>query len=123
MDALPPAVDEKRIALLRDLGGPDEPGFVPGLVKGYLAHADGAIAAMRKAAESGADADLERAAHGLKGSSANLGASGLAAICADLQRAGAARTARAAGPRVEAAAAEYARVRARLARELPAGTA
>src|SRR5438046_86985 len=47
VEPLPAAVDEKRLALLRDLGGPDEPGFVPGLVKGYLSHADGAIAAPR----------------------------------------------------------------------------
>lgn len=122
MDARPP-VDEAKLSELRELGGPEDPGFVAGLVRDYLAHGDGAIAAMRRAAASGADGDLESAAHGLKGSSANLGAAALAAICADLQRAGAARAARASGARVEEAAAEYARVRARLSAELPAGSA
>jgi HPt (histidine-containing phosphotransfer) domain-containing protein len=123
MDARPPAVDEARIAELRDLGGPEDPGFVAGLVRDYLAHGEEAVVAMRRAAAAGADHELEQAAHGLKGSSANLGAAPLAAICADLQRAGAERAARSAGPRVEAAAAEFARVRARLSREAAAGSA
>lgn len=67
-----------------------------------------------------ADGDaLRRAAHALKGASANVGAARVAALCAELQEAGEAEDFDAAGPLVAALPAEFDRVLAELGRRFP----
>jgi signal transduction histidine kinase/HPt (histidine-containing phosphotransfer) domain-containing protein len=72
-----PAVDTNVINELRDLLG----GEFDGLVTNYLIDADSRIADMSKHASAGNLADLVGVAHTLKGSSANVGALQLAALC------------------------------------------
>ena len=109
------SLDPEVLESLRELAGPDDPNFFADLVAQFIAHADGAIVDLR-AAVAAADAKrLESVAHSLKGSSGNMGAKGMQATCGELQRAGREATVERAAPLVEALAAEYATVRARLA--------
>jgi HPt (histidine-containing phosphotransfer) domain-containing protein len=110
-------VDPVVIARLRDLGGPEDPGFLKGLVDEFLAHADRSVDQLRSAADAGDAKRLADLAHALKGSAANLGARALSAHAAEIERAGKAGEPRAARDPVEAAAAELARVRVRLVEE------
>lgn len=78
------------IASLRELGGDDDPGLVVELIDLYLQDAPERIREIQEAI-AGEDFDLlERAAHTLKSSSANIGALGLSSMCAELE--GLART-------------------------------
>lgn len=116
-------VDEDVLARLRDLGGDDDPGFLAGLLEDFVAHADRAIEGMRGAVLAGDAKRLVEVAHGLKGSSGNVGARGLAALCAEVERSGRVGTPTAATSTIEAAAREWTRVRARFAREIRGGSA
>ena len=65
----------------------DDPGFVPELLNTYLRDTSAAVAEFREAVQGG---DLERVrqlAHKLRGSSANIGATGIANICEEMERA------------------------------------
>jgi HPt (histidine-containing phosphotransfer) domain-containing protein len=115
MPAEEDAVDPVVLERLRALGGDDDPGFLRGLVEEFLAHAERSIDEMRAAVRAGDGARLADLAHGLKGSSANLGARRLSALASAVERAGRAGEARTAGDPVEEAAAELARARPRLA--------
>jgi HPt (histidine-containing phosphotransfer) domain-containing protein len=106
-----PAVDAEVLAELQGLGGPDDPGFLPGLVREFLKHVDAAVPDLRRAVAAGDSKALERVAHGLKGSSGNLGAKRLSRLSTELQDDGRNGRAAAAGSRVEALAAEAERVR------------
>lgn len=67
-------LDDSVIAMLRELGGDDEPDLLEELVEVFLADAPGRIRDMRAAIDRGDLELLERAAHTLKSSAANLGA-------------------------------------------------
>ncbi len=116
-------VDEDVLQRLRDLGGDDDPGFLGDLVKDFLAHGDRAMEGMRAAVKAGDAKRLAEVAHGLKGSSGNVGARALSVLCAEAERIAKTGETAAASVPVEAAVAEWARVRARLAREIPGGRA
>lgn len=84
-----PTADEiinmETIESLRELGGDDDPGLVLELIDLYLQDAPDRINEIKQALET-ADFDLlERAAHTLKSSSANIGALGLSSMCAELE--------------------------------------
>lgn len=81
-----PPLDGQALRGLRDLGDGDE--FVDELIALFLAEAPGRIAAMRFAVGIGAAQGLEREAHTLRGSAANLGAVPLADLCQELQATG-----------------------------------
>jgi HPt (histidine-containing phosphotransfer) domain-containing protein len=110
-------VDPVVIERLRDLGGADDPGFLKSLVDEFLGHAEKSVEDLRAAAVAGDAKRLAEVAHALKGSSANLGARRLSARAAEIERAGKAGEPQAARDPVEAAAAEFVRVRARLVEE------
>jgi signal transduction histidine kinase/CheY-like chemotaxis protein len=79
-------LDPARIAELMRLQTPARPNFVRDLVARFVADAALLLTTLRSAA---GDADAERlreAAHALKGSSRNLGANPLSALCEDLER-------------------------------------
>ena len=114
----PDSLDAGVLQSLRALGGPEDPDFLPGLLREFLKHGETAVIAMRAAVAAADSKTLDRTAHGLKGSGASLGAKPLAALCAELQALGAAGKASSAGPRVEAAAAEFLRVKARARSEI-----
>ena len=79
-------VDAAVLAGLRELGDAE---LVADLAGMFLGDAEARLAALRGALENG-DADtVERAAHTLKGSSGNMGAARMAAVCAELEEAGA----------------------------------
>jgi HPt (histidine-containing phosphotransfer) domain-containing protein len=63
------------------------PGSFHEIVGVFLESAGGKVAALRRAMESGDHDSLRRAAHGLKGSSGNVGAVRLAALCSELEQA------------------------------------
>ena len=65
----------------------DEPDLIIELIDLYLEDAPRQMALMQKAVALADERTLKRAAHGLKGSSANLGIRRMAALCAELERA------------------------------------
>jgi HPt (histidine-containing phosphotransfer) domain-containing protein len=65
-----------------------EPDLIVELIDLYLADAPRQLTVMRKALAETDEPSLKRAAHSLKGSSANLGATQMAALCAELEHAG-----------------------------------
>ncbi len=110
----PPASEgvlkEEPIARLREMGqalGPEVPRRILEL---YLGDSPARLAAMRQALLRGDAREMERAAHALKGSSANLGASDLAELCHQLERLSGERVPAGTPERLDALEAEYARV-------------
>ena len=79
-------VDVETLDMLRDLADEDNPDFFQDILQSYVDDATTLMANLQKGA---ADADIDlmaRSAHTLKSSSANVGANGLAALCATLER-------------------------------------
>jgi signal transduction histidine kinase/DNA-binding response OmpR family regulator len=85
-------LDMEAFAALKELGGEDDPAFILRLVEQFLSDTVGYLEAMSKAAEHNEAVALERAAHTLKSTSANLGALGMVALCQQLQDMGRAGT-------------------------------
>ena len=112
-----PSVDAAVVASLRDLEGPDDPNFFAELVDQFVKHADGAVPGIRGAAVAGDSKQVESLAHGLKGSSGNMGAMRMHRLCSELQKAGSSAALGGAAATLDALAAEYALVRARLLQE------
>jgi HPt (histidine-containing phosphotransfer) domain-containing protein len=81
-------IDDAAFAETRDMVGGDR-SFLADLIAEYRSDGTTRVADMRAALVAGKAEDLRRAAHTLKGSSASLGAVGLAAACRDIE--GAAR--------------------------------
>jgi HPt (histidine-containing phosphotransfer) domain-containing protein len=74
------------IQTLRELT-PDEPGFLKELLTLFLQNAPKQIQSMRSALQAADLKQIAREAHALKSSSANVGASMLAALCLQLESA------------------------------------
>jgi two-component system, sensor histidine kinase and response regulator len=81
------------------------------VLRSYLATAPGVLAALRGAAGAGDAAGVREAAHGLKSSSAQIGARGLAELAKELEALGRANELGVARSLVERAFAEFERVR------------
>ncbi|MDQ3767667.1 MAG: response regulator, partial [Actinomycetota bacterium] len=80
-----PVLDNERISYLEAECGDD---LMTELMESYLTRAPGNLTSIRQAVEAD-DADgIQRSAHHLKGSSGNIGASRIAALCADLEAMG-----------------------------------
>ncbi len=81
------AVDESRLGVLRGMGPPD--GSLLGrLVDAFLSEAPSSMAVLHDAIEQEDAPALQKGAHRLRGSAANLGATGMAALCGDLEALG-----------------------------------
>ena len=78
-------LDPRVLTSLRTLEAEGEQGIVAELIGLYLAESPRQLEALRAALAAGDAPGLYRAAHGIKGSAANLGAVTLAAICRDLE--------------------------------------
>jgi HPt (histidine-containing phosphotransfer) domain-containing protein len=108
---MPDAVD---LAVLNSLEGAQiegEPDIVVELMELYLEDASGKLAAMRQdLAEKGGES-VGRFAHSLRGSSANLGARRVAALCEGLERMGEGDPSRGGGAILNMLESELARVR------------
>lgn len=75
------AIDMRVIADLRELGGDDDPGLLAELIELFLSDAPARIRELETGLASGEIKLVERAAHTLKSSSANIGALNLSALC------------------------------------------
>jgi HPt (histidine-containing phosphotransfer) domain-containing protein len=78
-------IDASVIQGLRELGGEDDPGLLVELIDLYLSDAPQRMGEIRQALSTNDWKLLERAAHTLKSSSANIGARELSAICKELE--------------------------------------
>jgi len=79
-----PAIDRATLATLLATTGNDS-AFLADLIDTYLVDAAALVAAMQHAVAAANAGELRRAAHSLKSSSASLGASALATLCADVE--------------------------------------
>jgi CheY-like chemotaxis protein/HPt (histidine-containing phosphotransfer) domain-containing protein len=73
------------IGRLQELEDEFGPGMVVTLATLFISDTEGRLAAIRRCVGERDCKQLEREAHGLKGSSANLGIGGMARICAELE--------------------------------------
>jgi HPt (histidine-containing phosphotransfer) domain-containing protein len=78
-------IDASVIQGLRELGGEEDPGLLVELIDLYLADAPQRMSEIRQALSTCDWKLLERAAHTLKSSSANIGALELSSICKELE--------------------------------------
>ncbi len=74
-------IDPSVIDSLRELGGDDEPGLLVELIDIFLRDAPQRIGEIEAGLRNGDIELLERAAHTLKSSSANIGAPALSELC------------------------------------------
>ena len=84
-----PAVDPEAIEQLRFLEDEDQPNVVAELVLLFVEHTPPKIAAIRDGIAQGDAGAVKRAAHSLKGSSANVGATGMQHVCEQIEHAAA----------------------------------
>lgn len=96
---------------LRSLQGEDEPDIVAEVVELFLEDSPRRVAAIRAAAAARDPRQLGREAHGLKGSSANVGAVHLRSLCERLERLGKSGATEGADALATAVEAEFQRVR------------
>ena len=73
------------MATLRELQEEGEPDILEELIGLFLEDAPGQMAALGEAVKAGNARSVERIAHTLKGSSGNMGATRMAAICSELE--------------------------------------
>jgi HPt (histidine-containing phosphotransfer) domain-containing protein len=107
-------LDLETIATLKALGGSDEPDLFVELVDLFVTDARTHIAALRRALEQHDLRTLERTAHTLKSSCANVGAKAMSDLCAELEKLGRSSRIEGAEQLVERTAAQYERVQAAL---------
>lgn len=113
----PAAIDPQVLANLRELQDPDEPDFVVELIDHLLAETPMRLANIDEAIAAGNAQAINRLAHSLKSSCGNLGAVGLATLCATLERAGAEGRVDGTRAMLDAAYAEFERVKVALQAE------
>jgi HPt (histidine-containing phosphotransfer) domain-containing protein len=82
-----PAVDPEAIEQLRFLEDEDQPNVVAELVQLFVEHTPPKITAIRDGIAQGDAGAIKRAAHSLKGSSANVGATGMQYVCEQIEQA------------------------------------
>ena len=115
-----PVIDDAAFGQTLEMVGGDLE-FLGQLVDEYRTDGASRVADMRAALAAGAAEDLRRAAHTLKGSSASLGATGLAAACREVETAAREGRLDDLGPRVEAIATQFDDVVAALETRLRSG--
>lgn len=78
-------LDMRILNELRELGGEDEPALIAELIDIFLSDAPQRLEEIAKGLTHGDLQSVERAAHTLKSSSANIGALGLSRICREME--------------------------------------
>ncbi|MEQ1892838.1 MAG: response regulator, partial [Planctomycetota bacterium] len=111
-------LDPDVIASLRELGGEDDPGLFIELVQLFLSDTPERMQQLSGALAESDPGALERAAHALKSSSANLGAMRLSALFRDIETAGREKDLGRAKSLVERSNQEFARVQQALRSEM-----
>jgi two-component system sensor histidine kinase/response regulator len=109
-----PALDAGVVGRLERLGEESGEDLMGRLAALFLADADTRVAALRQAVAERDAAATARSAHALGGAGANLGATGLARLCARLELGGENGNLVGSGPLLDAVGAELARVRSAL---------
>jgi HPt (histidine-containing phosphotransfer) domain-containing protein len=87
-DTRPAPIDRAVLEALRDLQGEGEPDVVAEFIALFLDEAPPLLAAIRGGVTEGSADTVTKAAHRLKSASANMGASRMAALCAELEHQG-----------------------------------
>lgn len=83
------SIDQKALAAIRALQRPGQPDILARVLSQYIETSQGTVDRIRCAVQSRDAAEMRAAAHQLKSSSAQLGASALAADCRELEMMGA----------------------------------
>jgi two-component system, sensor histidine kinase and response regulator len=112
------SVDISVLVGLRELQGEGEPDILDELIELFLGEVPTQLKALREAAQTGEAQSVERIAHTLKGSSANMGALRMEALCAELEEAGRSEDLSAASGQISRLEEEFGRVRAVLEKDL-----
>ncbi len=111
-----PVLDPRVIESLRQLTPPGEPDVLKEVLKLFLEDVPGRLARLRAAREAGNAVELQRVAHSLKGSSGNIGANAMLAVCRLLDELGKSGDVSSGSGLVESLDAEFARVKAEIHR-------
>ncbi|HLL41163.1 MAG TPA: Hpt domain-containing protein, partial [Rubrobacteraceae bacterium] len=82
-------LDQRVLASLRELQQEGEPDILNELIELFLADVPSQLVVLKDTLEAGDAHSVERIAHTLKGSSANMGAARMTTICSELQDVGA----------------------------------
>ncbi len=112
------AIDQSVLANLKELQEEGEPDIIEEVGGLFLKHAPEKISAIIDAAARKDAKALQISAHGLKSSSAYVGAMGLSAMSKDLEMMGRSGSLDGAEGKVKALAAEYVRVKDALEKEI-----
>ncbi|HVS11389.1 MAG TPA: ATP-binding protein, partial [Planctomycetota bacterium] len=110
-----PLLDMGVIAMLKELGGAEEPELFEELIELFIKDSRHHLEELAEALRSSDSERLERTAHTLKSSSANIGARSLSRLCARIEQLGRACRAGEAAALVSMAGQEYAKVERALA--------
>jgi HPt (histidine-containing phosphotransfer) domain-containing protein len=106
-------LDRSKLATLQELKH-GQSRLLPHLIRLYLQEVPAQLAALREAVAQGDSVRVEDLAHGLKGSSAQLGATRMRRLCTALQEAGSRSNLGQAAGQVADLQREFVRVRAAL---------
>jgi len=109
-----PVIDSSLLESLRELQGDGEPDILNELIALFLSDVPSQLADLREASEAGEAHSVERIAHTLKGSAANMGAMKMKALLAELEEIGRSGKLGAAPERISRVEEEFGRVRAAL---------
>lgn len=112
----PPVLDPAVIASLRQLTPPGEPDVLNEVLQLFLEDVPVRIARLRAAWQAGNPVEVQRAAHSLKGSAGNIGATDLLAVCRQLDDHSKSGDLSSLAALVASLDAEYARVEAEIRR-------
>jgi HPt (histidine-containing phosphotransfer) domain-containing protein len=113
-----PILDREVLTSLKELGGDDDPGLFLELVNLFLEDTPERLRVLGEALDNGDPTALERAAHALKSSAANLGALSLSGLFRDLETAGREKNLELASSLISRARPEWARVEQALRSEI-----
>jgi CheY-like chemotaxis protein/anti-sigma regulatory factor (Ser/Thr protein kinase) len=113
-----PLLEPGPLAKIRALQRPGQPSLLGKIIGLYLASSPPLLQALREAVSQGDAVALTEAAHSLKSSSANLGATRLAALCKDLEQRGREQRLEGAEALLTEVDSHYGQVRAALTLEL-----
>ncbi len=113
-------LDQQVIASLRELSGEDEPSLFAELVQLFLEDTPDRIHQLSEALEANDAHSLERAAHALKSSAANLGASTLSGLFREIESVGRSQQLERAAALIQESRQEYERVQHALQAEIAA---
>jgi HPt (histidine-containing phosphotransfer) domain-containing protein len=110
MNATFPVLDREAIENLRAINPDDGGEFLRELIDIFLADTPKHLADLEAAIAAGQSVDLTRAAHSIKGSSGNFGATGLANLARDMESLGKDSEFAAAGQALSGLRAEFLRL-------------